>query len=209
MGTATLRHEFLALYSRGFPMGQWWQFNFLVTGDVTPGVNAGAWGNLWSAHFVPYIATLYPNDVIHPHFQWNMTTPAFTYFMEWNLTITPSAAPVVQVQQNGAAIILHTDNHGPGGTGRFHFPWLQPSDTSISKILPSFYTRCSAFLSFFTTTHTVGGFTFTPCVWSRKYGTFSPITRISVARNVMYLRKRRPLWSKSRVPIAWPIAWPP
>jgi hypothetical protein len=186
---------------------RYWQINFAIAGDF-PVLSTV---NTFVAATVPWL-----NPLMSPLWgglsqqtvvQWVLNTPTRLRQTRQVYPWSIGAGYFPQVDASNIPIFLESAWPGRRGTGRLAFPFIRDGDFEASRVTSAARSRLSNLCEFYTTTTTILGVSFTPCVWSRLDATFRPIVRTRIAGQVSYMQKRIPKVRKEYTVNHLPELW--
>jgi hypothetical protein len=186
------------------------QFNFIASGGVPASGSAYAFMGAFATWANPFLSL--PTGI--PLYTGFITSQVWT---DHTGTVnashnTPPLSPGtgnVTVQQTGANISMQPEIPSINFRGRFHFPWMLPTDFDGDHLSATGITRLTPLANMFMTTWTFEGTTFTPAIWSRALGTMEPIKKATLTLKPSTVRKRGYFWDRSPAYPQWPFsgAW--
>lgn len=109
--------------------------------------------------------------------------------------------------RQGIGLSLFSGLKSRNGTGRTHWPWTPKSAFDGDMINSTGRSYIQPLKSFLENSFSVGGATFTPCVWSRQLNVFNIITEARPCLQPMWCVKRGPRDVKEHPPFFWPDVW--
>lgn len=207
-GTATLRIGADAPVVTGEQRLFWLTFNFRCSGTGPPPSGARAFADALAAQLQSVFGPLFITDNVFGLYvgfnpdgkyrQYAYDDPIVGFLPKTDLLTWP----------NGICIKLATSRQDAHGRGRVHWPYLQKSDVTGSRLNSTGKARLAPLLAWYAGSFTVMGVTFKPVVWSRDLGVTNVVQSATFCRNTTYLRKRRVDTLKDYYPITWPYLWP-